>query len=97
MASENSENHASVKLYWIICVVLCAITFVEWGIFQFESIRTNAAIMIPSLLIMSIAKFILVCGWYMHLKYDHPILKQYYIASFFLATAVMIALGVLML
>ncbi len=91
-----SENHVSVKSYWIICFVLCAITFLEWVIFQFEAIRVNPAIMIPSLLIMSIAKFILVCGWYMHLKYDHPILKQYYIASFCLATAVMIALAVLM-
>ncbi len=92
----SSENHVSVKMYWIICIVLCAITFLEWVIFQFESIRVNAMIMVPALLLMSVVKFILVCGWYMHLKYDHPVLKYYYMAAFFLATAVMMALAVLM-
>lgn len=91
-----SEKHASVKLYWIICVVLCAITFLEWGIFQIESIKSNGMVMIPALALMSIVKFILVCGWYMHLRYDHPFLLKYYVVSFFLASSIVVALGVLL-
>lgn len=92
----SEENHASVKLYWIICVILCVITFFEWGIFQIESVRTKAIVMIPALAIMSLVKFILVCGWYMHLRYDHPFLLKYYIAAFFMAAATVVALGVLL-
>lgn len=91
-----SENHASVKLYWIICVVLCAITFLEWGIFQIDAIKTQGVVMIPALALMSVVKFILVCGWYMHLRYDHPFLLKYYVAAFLMAAGIVVALGFLL-
>lgn len=80
------EKHASVKTYWILAVILCVITFVEWVIFKIETVRTNAAFMIPVLSGLSIAKFIMVCGWYMHLRYDHGILWKVFAFSAFLAT-----------
>ncbi len=91
-----SEKHATVKLYWIICVVLCLITAAEWAVFQLEHLRGNAMFMIPALVIMSIVKFILVCGWYMHLRYDHPMLIKYYLSAIFLSGATVFALGVLL-
>lgn len=74
-------KHATTKLYWAIAGVLCVITLMEWGIFKAEDIRTNAMIMIPLLLILSLAKFVLVCGWYMHLRYDHKWLWQIFSVS----------------
>ena len=47
-------------------------------------------IMIPVLSILSIVKFVLVLGWYMHLKYDNKILTQIFAGS--LALAVMVFL-----
>lgn len=74
-------KHATTKLYWAIAAVLCIITVLEWAIFKMEHIRTNGMIMIPSLLVLSLAKFVLVCGWYMHLRYDHKWLWQIFTIS----------------
>lgn len=82
-----ADGHPTPKLYWGICIILCVATFIEWAIFHVESWRTNAAIMIPVLAVLSIIKFVLVCGWYMHLKYDHRWLKLVFVASALLATA----------
>jgi hypothetical protein len=85
--------HATKKLYGLIAVVLCLITFAEWGIFKIESLRTNALVMIPSLLILSIAKFALVCGFYMHLRYDHRWLWQIFTVSSVFAICVFLILS----
>ncbi len=82
------KGHASVKLYWQIAGVLCFITFMEWGIFKMEGLRTNAKIMVPSLLVLSVAKFVIVCGWYMHLRYDHDWLRKVFGFSLGLALLV---------
>ncbi len=71
-----TEKHATVKQYWVLCVVLFSITAVEFGIFKVESLRSNAAFMVPTLLTLSLVKFVIVAGWYMHLRYDHKILTR---------------------
>ena len=87
-----AEGHASPKTYWIICVVLCVATFFEWWLFQIPSLRSSAAIMIPVLSAMSILKFVLVLGWYMHLRYDNKILTKIFSFSLFLAVMVFVIL-----
>ena len=77
----SEESHASVKTYVVLAVVLCVITFIEWVIFKVDTLKTNANFMIPVLSILSLAKFTMVCGWYMHLKYDHKILTKIYVFS----------------
>lgn len=90
----SEENHASVKTYWVLAVVLCVITFLEWVIFKIEDLRTWSAFMIPTLIALSVAKFIMVCGWYMHLKYDNRLLT--WIFGFSAALSIII-FGILML
>jgi cytochrome c oxidase subunit IV len=68
------HNHPSPKLYIQIAVVLAIITLVEVFILYipdlgFEGFRP---FLVPLFLIMSIGKFVLVVGWYMHLKFDDP-------------------------
>ena len=70
------QNHATVGLYWKFAVVLCLITFMEWGVFKHEGFRSNAKLMVPILIGLSIVKFTMVCGWYMHLRYDSSILTK---------------------
>jgi len=89
-------KHASVKLYWIICAVLVVVTALEYLIFKVESLRTNAAFMLPTLIIMSVFKFVLVVGWYMHLRYDHGWLTKIFVAALAMAAATGVALTVLM-
>ena len=37
---------------------------------------------------MMIAKFAIVCGWFMHLKFDNPIFKRIFVFGLMLAVVV---------
>src|ERR687886_1331470 len=62
--------HPGAKTYVIIGVVLAIITLAEVFFYTQESVR---AILVPLLLALSASKFVLVVGFYMHLKFDHPL------------------------
>ena len=96
MASQpqSSEKQNIVRTYVILAVALCAITFVEWVIFKIETIRTQAIIMVPLLLILSVVKFVMVAGWYMHLRFDHRFLWRMFAITMFLVVAVFLAMMV---
>jgi cytochrome c oxidase subunit IV len=94
----HSEGHGSpVKLYWIFCVILCLITFMEWTIFKY---RVDWSIpnwvLVTTLLAMSLVKFVMVVGWYMHLKYDPPMIKQIVVVAILMIVATGVGLGFLM-
>ena len=91
------EKHSTVRSYILISIVLCAITYTEYHIFTIESLRTNRAFMLPTLLILSAIKFVLVVGYYMHLRFDNKILIGVFVFSLFLAAGVMGILGVLLM
>ena len=85
----DGHAHAGPKLYWIFAAILCFITFIEWLIFKKKDeygISNN--LMIYSLLGMSVVKFIMVCGWYMHLRFDNKMLTQIFVFSGLLAAGV---------
>lgn len=78
-----SEHHGGVKLYWIFCVILCLITAFEWAIFRYKSEwGVSDAVLVASLVVCSAVKFVMVVGWYMHLKQDIRFLKNLFIFSF---------------
>lgn len=65
------------------------ITFFEWYIFKHkESLGISNQLMIWSLLVMSLVKFIMVCGWYMHLRFDNKMLTKIFVFSGLLAAGV---------
>ena len=63
-----------VVLYTIIALVLGIITFAEFAIVQWPTFSSN--ITFTSLYVLSIAKFLLVVMFFMHLKSDHKMLSQ---------------------
>ncbi len=75
MAGKN-HAHATVGLYWKFAGILCFITFIEWAVFKSDTFRSNAKMMVPLLLGLSAIKFVMVCGWYMHLRYDPSVLAK---------------------
>ncbi len=90
------KAHGTVTLYMIFAVILCVITYFEWWIFKHrESIGISQRFMVIALLGMSLVKFAMVCGWYMHLRYDHKSLTKLFIGGMFLATATYFALGII--
>ena len=86
------QPHASWKLYVFIGLILGIITAVEVAIFYIEAL---APVLVPVLLVLSAAKFVLVVLYYMHLKMDHPIFGRVFWAPFSLAVLVVIGMIVL--
>jgi cytochrome c oxidase subunit 4 len=88
-AHHEEHAHAGPKLYWIFAVILCLITFLEWIIFkEKESLGISNAVMIYTLIVLSVVKFVMVCGWYMHLRFDNKMLTKIFLFSAFLAAGV---------
>jgi caa(3)-type oxidase subunit IV len=49
-------------------------------------------LLVTALLIMSAIKFALVVGFFMHLKYDHNIMRSFFIGPLFIAICIILAL-----
>ncbi len=92
--SEHTEGaHATEKQYVQIAVILAVITLLEVGIYYIESLK---GILVPSLLVMSAAKFALVAMFFMHLKFDHKLFSVLFTAPLVLTGAVLIVLMTLL-
>ncbi len=88
-AQIHEENHPSPAKYTVIAVILTAITSVEVAVIFIESLRP---LWVPILLLLSAAKFVMVVGYYMHLKFDARLYTTMFVGGFLLAVAVLVAL-----
>ena len=84
-------GHASVKFYWMIGGILAALTALEVAAYYMEL----GAVEVPLLLALSIVKFVLVVGFFMHLKFDSRIFTGVFVAGLVLAVFMVSALLVL--
>jgi cytochrome c oxidase subunit IV len=62
--------HPGPRTYTLIGVVLAVITLAEVWAYNQEPLRP---MLVPILLVLSASKFVLVVGFYMHLRFDHPL------------------------
>jgi cytochrome c oxidase subunit IV len=85
-------SHASPAFYWVIGGILTVITAVEVAIFYIPFLEP---VLVPSLLILSAGKFLLVVMYFMHLKFDHRIFTGVFLSGMVLATFMTVALIVL--
>jgi cytochrome c oxidase subunit 4 len=73
---EHGEEHAlehahpGAKTYVIVGAILAVITMAEVYAYTQASLK---GILVPLLLALSASKFAMVVGFYMHLRYDHPL------------------------
>jgi caa(3)-type oxidase subunit IV len=70
-----AAHHPTARTYVIVAVILFIITAVEVSAYYIPAWE-NSRIYVPSMLIMSSAKFIIVVMFYMHLKYDHRLFRS---------------------
>jgi cytochrome c oxidase subunit 4 len=84
--------HPTWKSYVLIGVILTVITAAEVAVFYIPAMRP---VLVPTLLVMSGAKFALVVMFYMHLRFDNPIFSGVFVAPLILAMCVVVALIVL--
>ncbi len=67
MSETVARPHPTPRDYWLIAALLAVITGVEVAIAYIDALDSIVA---PALILLSAAKFALVVGWFMHLRYD---------------------------
>jgi cytochrome c oxidase subunit 4 len=87
--THDEHSHPGVGTYLIVAAVLTIITLVEVGVFYVPAFEPLLA---PILLTLSAGKFVLVVGFYMHLKTDHRLFSVIFTVPLMIAVAVVVAL-----
>lgn len=98
MSSDKAHSHPTPGQYWKIAAFLAVVTAVEVAMYyidrQLELGFINAAI----LLVLSAIKFIVVVGWFMHVRFEKPLINRFFTAGFILAVSlylvVLAAMGI---
>jgi cytochrome c oxidase subunit 4 len=82
----HQRAHPSDRDYIIVALILGVITAAEVATYFLEDPSTGflVAVLFP----MMIAKFAIVCGWFMHLRYDNPLFRRIFVFGLVLAVAV---------
>jgi cytochrome c oxidase subunit 4 len=83
---ETVHNHPSDAQYVKIAAILGVITAAEVATYWWKDASTTALVVV--LFPMMIAKFAIVTGYFMHLKYDNPLFKRVFVFGLLLAIAV---------
>lgn len=89
IAEEVKRYHVFAFLGMVLCVITGFELVLIFLPFSFATIMTI-------LVIISLAKFLFVIFWYMHLIYDKPLLTLLFASGMLLATGTLIALMLLM-
>ena len=90
--SEHAAGHASRPTYWVVALILGIITMLEVAVFYVPALR---AVIVPVLLVLSAGKFALVAMFFMHLKYDRPVLTWIFAIGLLMGTGTILALMLL--
>jgi cytochrome c oxidase subunit 4 len=83
-------GHASVKTYINVAITLAVITGIEVATIYIPGIPNG--LLVTSLLGLSAIKFVLVVGFFMHLRYDHPILRALFVGPLIIAITIILVL-----
>jgi cytochrome c oxidase subunit 4 len=81
------HKHPTDRDYMVIALILAVITAGEVALYYWEI----GGATVPTLLVMMVAKFAIVAGYFMHLKFDSPMFTKFFVAGLVLAVAVYMA------
>lgn len=95
------RHHPTPRQYWLIAAFLAVVTALEVGMYYIDQAMglgfLNAAILIA----LSAVKFLVVVGWFMHVRFEKPMISRFFTAGFILAFSlylvVLAALGVVVI
>lgn len=79
-------EHAQISdgQYILIAVALAALTAIEVGLYYLKHDTATTV----TLLVLMVLKFGIVVGWFMHLKFDSPVLRQLFVGGLVLAVSI---------
>jgi cytochrome c oxidase subunit 4 len=86
----HATEHATVQTYWIVAAVLAIITAIELACLYVPGVPN--VVLVLGLLLMSAAKFVLVVGFFMHLRYDSPVFRTMFVGPLLIAIGIILAL-----
>lgn len=89
MTHTEAHAHPSNRTYVLVAAILGVITAVEVGVFYVEALKP---VLVPVLLTLSAAKFTMVVGFFMHLKFDSKLYRALFVGPLVVAVAVMLAM-----
>jgi cytochrome c oxidase subunit 4 len=97
MSSEH-QAHPTPGQYWKIAAFLAAVTALEVAMFYIDRQLGLGFLNAAILILLSAIKFLVVVGWFMHVRYEKPMISRFFTAGFVLACGlylvVLSALGV---
>jgi len=76
--TETGSAHPSPRDYWLIAFLLAVITGAEVTVTYVDALDVVVA---PLLITMSAAKFAIVVGYFMHLKYEQRIYRNLFLVG----------------
>ncbi|MBW3595261.1 MAG: cytochrome C oxidase subunit IV family protein [Actinobacteria bacterium] len=71
-----------------VAVILAIVTAIEVAIYYIPAVADRHGLLITSLLIFALIKFVMVGAYFMHLKFDSPIFRRFFITGIVLALAI---------
>jgi cytochrome c oxidase subunit 4 len=83
----STEHHAhpTPAQYWRIAALLAILTAIEVGMYYLDQELELGALNAAILIVLALLKFVIVVGWYMHLRYEKSTLNRFFTAGAILA------------
>lgn len=88
----NRHGHPTPRQYVNVAIILGVLTAVEVSAAYFELPK---AVFVGALVLLAVAKFAMVVGYYMHLKFDNKMFRRVFVFGLQLAVAVFVLVLVL--
>ena len=84
------HEHPGEAVYIRVALILGVLTAIEVAL-SYVKIGDSQIVTNSALLVLAVIKFTMVAAYFMHLKFDHPILRRLFIMGLVTAIAVYIA------
>jgi cytochrome c oxidase subunit IV len=101
MSTAEHRPHPTPRQYWMIAAFLAAVTAAEVAMYYIDQELQLEFLNVAILLVLSAVKFMVVVGWFMHIRFEKPMISRFFTAGFALACGlylvVLSAMGVVAL
>lgn len=101
MTADSHDHQPTPAQYWKIAAFLALLTAIEVSLFYIDHALELGVFNSVALISLSAVKFIVVVGWFMHVRYEKPLITRFFTAGFVLACVlyliVLTALGVVVI
>lgn len=88
--AHGEHKHPPERQYYVVALILAVLTAIEVGLYYVEGLNDN--VLVVSLGVLAVSKFVMVVLYFMHLKFDSAVFRRFFIAGMALAIGVYVAM-----